>query len=107
MLTKTDSLPNLLDALLNSGALAVSFLSDGQWIPITDRRILYEIALDQIIQSAKDDGFKVTRQGDWEDTPIEMVRLDEWECNGLGDGCTCPCCTAQIEAVAGTEGGEA
>lgn len=100
-ITRVTANVDLLDLLVERGAIAVETLQDG-WKPVTDREMLYEAAINALLAQAKRDGFRVVT----EDFAVELdctnVVMPEPEpCDQLGGGCTCESCTAQIAAAVG------
>lgn len=104
MLERTSTPLNLLDVMQELEILDCSFLNDGEWIKITDRKTLYHAAIVALIEAAESEGFVVTREGDYSGDPITAIHVDhapETECDQLDLGCTCESCTKQITDAIG------
>ena len=105
MLERTSTPINLLDVMTELELLEVTYLNDGTWIKVKDRKTLYLAALTALLENAVAEGFLITREDDYGDLePITAIRVEdapETECDQLGGGCTCESCTWQITDAIG------
>lgn len=97
-ITRVTANVDLLDLLVERGAIAVETLQD-DWKPVTDRETLYEAAINALLAQAKRDGFRVVT----EDFAVELdsTNVMPEPCDQLGGGCTCESCTEQIRSALG------
>lgn len=92
---------NILESVTKLGLMEIHTLNDsGEFVLLTDERVLYEELLTHLVNEIQSKGYRVT-DGSFDGEPLDNLFVEKAPCDQLGNGCTCEECTNQIGDVAG------
>jgi len=101
MLIKNTIHEDILESVQRFGIMQLLTPDDGdKWVPVTDKRLLYEELLNHLLDEIQSNGFRVTT-GEFDCEPLDQLCVETARCDQLDNGCTCEQCTNQIADVAG------
>ena len=92
---------NLLESVTKLGLMEIHTLNEsGEFVLLTDERVLYEELLTHLVNEIQSKGYRVT-DGSFDGEPLDNLFVEKAPCDQLDNGCTCEQCTNQILDLTG------